>query len=395
MTFSAAFSEQWFVNNTDTVDWDEVTLKMTIMVRSPDLTSEGEATEPVDTGYITLSELNEIGWQAAPNSSLTEGTQSVVASTDLSTGTVSISVPEDEGFEYQGPAVIMTSIVISIDAVDDNDQFVLLVLEPLNPTYLYGTADYPVILKNPAGGHLFSYIAQTYDGGAANSVKTYIGPAGLVGYGLSNNTYASTPDSDDLDIVGDLDLVARATCNDWSITTNQCFIAKRFVALNESFRFQIWNNKFMFLWSEDGSEDPPAIQQADGTVDLPFTDGETGWVRVTLDVDNGAGKWTVTFYTAPDSPTEPPLSAWTVNSTVTPTPLGTTSIYSGTSRVEFGSNAGGHSQIQGVLKRAIIRDGINGDIVCDADFDAQPKNTVAFTEPLIFLVLPLLKFLIC
>jgi hypothetical protein len=204
--------------------------------------------------------------------------------------------------------------------------------------------------------------------------QTYIGPAGLVGYGLANNTYASTPDSAVLDIVGDIDLVARASCNDWSTATNQCFIAKRFVALNDSFRFQTYNNNFMFLWTENGT----TVKQADGTFPLPFTDGQTGWVRVTLDVDNGSG-YTVTFYTAPDSPTEPTLASWTVNSTVTVTGPAT-SIFSGTSPVEFGSNAGGANQIVGTLSRAIVRNGIGGTIVCDADFEAAQDDALAFTE---------------
>ena len=376
MAFSAAFSEQWFVNNADTVDWDEVTLKMTIMVRSPDLTSEGEATEPVDTGYVTLSELNEIGWQAAPNSSLTEGTQSVVSSTDLSTGTVSISVPEDEGFEYEGPAVIMTSIVISIDAVDDNDQFVLLVLEPFTPTYLYGTADYPVILKNPADGHLFSYVAQTYDGGAANSVKTYIGPDGLVGYGLNNGTYASIPDSAALDIVGDLEITARLHPTNWFGAYNQGIVGKRYLAPNYAYWCGMYGGNLSLQWSPDGT----TFISATSGPDVPFTT-ECGWVRITLDVSDPDGGWTATFYTAPDSPTEPELASWTqLGAEVTLGSTVATSIFSTTPVVEFGSNLIGNNQIRGVLKRAIIRNGIGGTIVCDADFEAQAKNTMSFLE---------------
>ena len=228
-----------------------------------------------------------------------------------------------------------------------------------------------ILYTNPAGGAGGVGTGST----GLNPTQTYVGADGLVGQGLNNGTYAYTPDSAVLDITGDIDLVARATCNDWSITTNQCFIGKRFVALNDSFRFQTYNNNFMFLWTEDGS----TVKQANGTSPLPFTDGQTGWVRVTLDVDNGAGGYTVTFYTAPDSPTEPALASWTVNSTVTVN-LGVTSIFSGTSPVEFGSNAGGFSQIIGTLKRAIIRNGIGGTVVCDADFDAAQEDCLAFTE---------------
>jgi hypothetical protein len=375
MTFSAAFSKQWFVENAETVDWEDITLKMTIMVRSPAIADEWGDGDPADIGYLTLPELDEIGWQAAPNDSSTGGTQSVVSSTDLVTGEVSISVPEDEGFEYEGPAVVMTSIVISIDAVDDADQFILLALEPTTPTYLYGTADYPVVLKNPADGQLFSYIAETNDGGAANSVKTYIGPDGLVGYGLNNGTYASTPDSAALDIVGDLEITARLQPTNWFGAYNQGIVGKRYFAPNYAYWFSMYGGNPSLQWSPDGTDVTTALC----LTDVPFTT-ECGWIRVTLDVSDPDGGWTATFYTAPDSPTEP-TSSWTqLGAVVTMGSTTATSIFSTTPVVEFGSNLLGGNQIQGVLKHVIIRNGIGGTIVCNANFDAQPKNTVTFTE---------------
>jgi hypothetical protein len=59
---------------------------------------------------------------------------------------------------------------------------------------------------------------------------------------------------------------------------------------------------------------------------------------------------------------------------------GATSIFSGTSIVEFGSNFLGSNQIRGVLERAIIRNAIGGTIVCDADFEAAQDDALAFTE---------------
>lgn len=225
-----------------------------------------------------------------------------------------------------------------------------------------------ILYTNPAGGGVGDV-----GGAGAVSTQTYVGPDGLVGFGLTNSTWASTPDNAVLDIVGDIDLVARATCNDWSILFNQGLIAKRFVALNDSFRWQIYNNKFMFIWTEDGS----TTKQADATVSFSFADGQSAWLRMTLDVDNGAGGNTVTFYTAPDASTEP--TSWTQIGAPVVT-AGVTSIYSGTSLVEFGSNAGGANQIIGTLSQAIIRDGIGGTVVCDADFDAAQEDCLAFTE---------------
>jgi hypothetical protein len=209
---------------------------------------------------------------------------------------------------------------------------------------------------------------------AVNTAQTYIGSAGLVGYGLANSTYASTPDSAALDIVGDIDMVARASCDDWSTSAiTQTFFAKRFVALNDSYRFYSYNSALNILWTEDGS----TAKTANSTASVPFADGAMGWVRVTLDVNNGASGNTVTFYTAPDSATEP--TSWTQLGAPVVT-AGTTSIYSGTSLLEFGSSAGGTNQIVGTLSRAIVRNGIGGTIVCDADFAAAQDDALAFTE---------------
>ena len=209
---------------------------------------------------------------------------------------------------------------------------------------------------------------------AQNTSQTYISSAGLVGYGLANNTYASTPDSAALDIVGDIDMVARATCDDWTTAAyTQTFCAKRFVALNDSYRFFLVSSVLSILWTEDGT----TAKQVNSTALVPFADIATGWVRVTLDVNNGASGNTVTFYTAPDSATEP--TSWTQLGTAVVT-AGTTSIYSGTSLLEFGSSAGGSNQIKGVLKQAIVRNGIGGTIACNADFEAAQDDALAFTE---------------
>jgi hypothetical protein len=123
-------------------------------------------------------------------------------------------------------------------------------------------------------------------------------------------------------------------------------------------------------WTTDGT----TVKTASCLTAVPFTT-EAGWVRMTFDVDNGASGNTATFYTAPDSATEP--TSWTLLGTVTT--AGTTSIFSSTSIVEFGSNLIGNNQVIGVLKRAIIRNSV-GDIVCDADFEAAQEDALAFTE---------------
>ncbi len=207
---------------------------------------------------------------------------------------------------------------------------------------------------------------------AQNNTQTYISAAGLVGYALNNGTYASTTDAAALDIVGDIDLVARVQPDSYLPGSDQILVGKRQVAGQHSYRLGLLSGKVKIFWSADGT----TILSAISTVNVPFTT-EAGWVRATLDVDNGASGNTVTFYTAADAATEP--TSWTQLGAAVVT-AGVTSIFSSTSIVEFGSNLTGGNQIIGTLKRAIIRNGIGGTIVCDADFDAAQEDALAFTE---------------
>jgi hypothetical protein len=204
--------------------------------------------------------------------------------------------------------------------------------------------------------------------------QTYIGPAGLVGYGLGNGTYAFTPDSAALDIVGDIDLMARAQPNSWTLGADQILIGKRQAAGQHSYRLGLLSGKVKIFWSADGT----TIISATSTDNVPFST-EAGWVRATLDVDNGSG-YTATFYTATDSATEPTLAAWTQLGAVVTVSGAATSIFSSTSQLEFGSNLLGGGQIIGTLKQAIIRNGIGGTIVCNADFEAAQDDALTFTE---------------
>ena len=202
--------------------------------------------------------------------------------------------------------------------------------------------------------------------------QVYIGSAGLVGYGLNVGQYASTPDSAALDIVGDIEITARMQPTSWTLGSNQGIVGKRSIAANYSYWTFLTAGRPSIAWTTDGT----TVKTAACLTAVPFTT-EAGWVRITFDVDNGASGSTATFYTAADSATEP--TSWTPLGATVVT-AGTTSIFSGTSNVEFGSNLLGGNQVVGVLKRAIIRSSIGGTVVCDADFEAAQDDCLAFTE---------------
>jgi hypothetical protein len=97
---------------------------------------------------------------------------------------------------------------------------------------------------------------------------------------------------------------------------------------------------------------------------MPIADGVAAWIKVTLDVDNGAGGKTVRFFYAADQPTEP--TSWTQLGTDVTT-AGTTSLPAVTSPLYAGFTDGTTSFL-GKSYRAIVRNGIGGTTVADIDF---------------------------
>lgn len=86
------------------------------------------------------------------------------------------------------------------------------------------------------------------------------------------------------------------------------------------------------FWSANGT----ASLSASSTVPIPLADGKVGWVKATLDVDNGAAVRTVTFYTSTDG------VAWTILGSPV-TVAGVTLIFASTQTQQFICRGGGGS----------------------------------------------------
>jgi len=174
----------------------------------------------------------------------------------------------------------------------------------------------------------------------------------------ANSNAQSIPNSAALNVTGDLDLRAYVALDDWTPSGNGRFMDKRLTSTTEiqySFRINT-TGTLGFAWSADGT----ASTTIESTVATGIADGTAKWVRVTLDVDNGAGGNDAKFYTSDDGIT------WTqLGSTVTT--AGTTSIYSGTGLLILGGSVVGSTFITGKLFRAQVYNGIDGTKVFDAD----------------------------
>lgn len=187
----------------------------------------------------------------------------------------------------------------------------------------------------------------------------------------SSGNNASTPDAAALDVVGDIDIRAKAALDDWSPAVEPAFVGKFGAIGFRSYELnQRVNDKLRMQWSEDGS----AALNKFSTVVTGITDGETKWVRGTLDVDNGASGHDVEFFLSDDG------SDWSQLGT-TITTAGVTSIFASTQLVRVGADSAGNSKkLVGKVYRALILDGIDGTVVFDAHFDDPVPGTTSFTE---------------
>lgn len=196
------------------------------------------------------------------------------------------------------------------------------------------------------------------------ALLTHTGTNYLYLPGVTGN-YASTPDSAALDITGDLEIVMRLGLIDWTPSPlNKYSFSKRLAGTNQRSWLveHVTNGAVRLYWSANGVTDLTALSTANLSA---LADGQVIWLKITLDVDNGAGGNDVTFWWASDQATEP--TSWTqLGATVTT--AGVTSIFNSTARVQMGGWEDGGTDFGGTFYRAIVRNGIGGTTVFDADF---------------------------
>ena len=202
--------------------------------------------------------------------------------------------------------------------------------------------------------------------GTAASQPKYLGYDGdNYGYlnGVSGN-YFSTPDSAAVSITGDLDLRVYVAADDYTPAAIGALLNKMFADGQRSYDFYLNAAGTLALrWSEDGT----ALKSKTSTAAVPTTDRAGVWLRVTLDVDNGAGGNDGKFYTSSDG------STWTqLGSTVTT--AGVTSIYDGTSQVSVGNDPPNLRVFSGKIYQAQIYDGIDGTLAAEFNADDYPLS---------------------
>lgn len=182
---------------------------------------------------------------------------------------------------------------------------------------------------------------------------------------IRGTQYAYTSDKAALDITGDIDIRWWG----WLATkrpTSSCYLVFKFFTGQHSYRMGIDAAGTLSLaWSTDGTTD----LSASSTVAIPPPVSGDVALRATLDVNNGAGGRTITFYTS-DSIT----GTWTqLGDAVVQS--GTTSIYAGTSAL-YAYTATVDARVYGLE----VRNGIGGTAVANPDWTTQADGTTSFAD---------------
>lgn len=204
---------------------------------------------------------------------------------------------------------------------------------------------------------------------------------------MSSVGWIQTDDKASLDVTGDLDLRIEIDPDVWSLGSVGHQLAGKYTITGAQ-RSWAWsiqaNGRMRLYWSADGNNAFTNGTYADSTVRVPAT-GRIA-LRVTIDVNNGAAGRTITFYTSDSiTGTWTQLGAQVIQS-------GTTSIFSGTSKVSVGAfvdsataafplvtdaAAGYTLPFSGRIYRFMMYNGIAGTLVADMNAVGQPDSVNA------------------
>ncbi len=233
-------------------------------------------------------------------------------------------------------------------------------------------------LRDPGLGHLNSRNPRSpYYGqlGRATQMRAIV-PDTTHLYLPSGGALASTPDTAALDIVGDLDVRADVQPLVWD-TTLGLGIADKYLTTGNQRSWLLFidaDRKIVLTWSVLGTLASNLTARSDTPITIPG-DGRLT-VRAALDVNNGSGGWTATFYTG----TSGVGGSFTqVGAPVTG--AGVTSIFSSSAPVRIAvTGLVTPDPYVGRYHALQIRSGIGGTVVANPDFDAQAMGTTSFAD---------------
>ena len=194
--------------------------------------------------------------------------------------------------------------------------------------------------------------------------------------GVSGN-YANTPDTAGNSITGDMEVRALVALYDWTPGAAMTIMAKNAGANQLSWRFGVdTSGNLTYAWSTLGVA---FVVTKTSTSAVVAGDGQKIWVRVTMDVDNGAAGNDGAFYTSTTYNPDTNQGTWSQLGT-TVTTATATSIFDSTSILELGSETTGTGNLlNGRIYRAQLYSGINGTLIADFNVESAKRDAATFT----------------
>ncbi|MEU0207340.1 hypothetical protein [Streptomyces canus] len=234
--------------------------------------------------------------------------------------------------------------------------------------------------RNPEGTH-YGQIGRN----TPVRVSVLTGDVALWLPGTSSLDTISTPDAAALDITGDIDIRLDATLLNWYLADRTLGDGDTSILTELIGKFNVTGNQRSWIvyaqygylkmsWSQDGTSTNGYVASSTEKLTIPSS-GRLA-VRVTLDVNNGAGGWTARFYTS-DS-----LSGTWTQLGVDVTGGATTSIFNSTASLHIGNALAGAADTMpvGHVHAAEVRNGIGGSAVANPNFTAQTSGTTSFAD---------------
>ncbi len=181
----------------------------------------------------------------------------------------------------------------------------------------------------------------------------------------STGNLVTVPDSLELDISGDLELVFRVSLADWTPISANYIVSKWGNSANRAYNLVVTSSGTLRL---SASPDGNASIVANSSAAVPFSDGEAGWVKVVRAASTGI----VQFFTSVDMTNEP--VSWTkLGADIVSVPG---NIFNSNAVLSLGDDtgSGGPDPLKGTIMRAIVRNGIGINTVFDTGGDDIPTN---------------------
>ena len=188
--------------------------------------------------------------------------------------------------------------------------------------------------------------------------------------------YITAPDSAALSVTGDLDIRVDITLQQWRNAGTGVGLASKWTSVGNQrswvFQLEAATGRPQLFWSPDGV----ASNLSTSTIRLPWPPAGRCTLRVTLDVNDGAGNNVVTFYYSTSAGTSGP---WRQLGDPVVT-AGATSVFDSTTPVLAGGLAAGAAFPPGRLHAVEIRNGIGGSIVAAPQLAQLAEGATTLTE---------------